>query len=175
MNNKVVYAYSRKDGTFYYIGIGSPSRPYSSSRTIPRPSDNKRIHILHRDLHEETSKEYEKKLIAFYGRKDLGEGLLRNKTDGGEGTFGLIRSQEQKDYISKLRQGWKPSEYMKEQQLKAVKGVKKSELHKKRIGLANKGVPRDTPKKPCPHCGRVMRVNNLPIHIKHKHKQLAES
>jgi hypothetical protein len=40
-------------------------------------------------------------MIAVFGRKDLGIGILRNRTDGGEGSFGVIRSEEWKRNISK--------------------------------------------------------------------------
>jgi hypothetical protein len=36
----------------------------------------------------------EKRLIALYGRKDLGSGSLYNKTDGGEGNSGRVISPE---------------------------------------------------------------------------------
>ena len=96
MNNFVVYAYCRKDGTFYYIGKGRPNRPYTwrGKRGINPPKDRSRILILHSGLQERVSLEYEVKLILFYGRKDLGTGLLKNRTDGGEGTCGWVPSQE---------------------------------------------------------------------------------
>lgn len=87
INNYVVYAYSRKDGTFYYIGKGRPQRPYSNRRHVKMPSDRSRIHILHKNLDEDTAYLYEEKLINFYGRKDLFPewGILRNMADGGRG------------------------------------------------------------------------------------------
>ena len=96
MNNFVVYAYCRKDGTFYYIGKGKPSRPYvwRGKRGINPPKDRSRILILHSSLQEKVSLEYEVKLILFYGRKDLGTGLLKNRTDGGEGICGWVPSEE---------------------------------------------------------------------------------
>jgi len=94
MNNFVVYAYCREDGTFYYIGKGKPDRPYSKRRKgINPPRDRSRILILHEGLSEGVSFEYEKKLILFYGRKDLETGLLRNKTNGGEGVSGWVPSE----------------------------------------------------------------------------------
>jgi hypothetical protein len=90
MNEFLVYAYCRVDGTFYYIGKGNRRRPYVNRGTkgVNPPGDRSRIIILHSALSEEKAFEYEKNLILFYGRKDLNTGLLKNRTDGGEGTSG---------------------------------------------------------------------------------------
>ena len=95
MDNFVVYAFCREDGTFYYIGKGRPRRPYGKRKEgIKPPSDKNRILILHSGLPEQTAFDYEKKLILFYGRKDQGTGLLRNMTNGGEGTAGWIPTEQ---------------------------------------------------------------------------------
>jgi hypothetical protein len=99
MDNFVVYAYCRKDGTFYYIGKGKPNRPYEwrGKRGINPPKDRSRVLILHSGLQEKISLEYEVKLILFYGRKDMGMGLLKNRTDGGDGTCGWVPSEEYRE------------------------------------------------------------------------------
>jgi hypothetical protein len=95
MDNFVVYAYCREDGTFYYIGKGSPRRPYGKRKEgIKPPKDKSRILLLHIGLSEKTAFTYEQKLILTYGRKDLGTGLLRNMTNGGEGVAGWIPDEE---------------------------------------------------------------------------------
>jgi hypothetical protein len=97
MDNFVVYAYCREDGTFYYIGKGQPGRPYRKRRKgARRPKDPSKILILHQGLSETTAFDYERKLILFYGRKDLGTGLLRNLTDGGEGATGWIITEAER-------------------------------------------------------------------------------
>ena len=99
MDNFVVYAYCRKDGTFYYIGKGRPHRPYvwRGKRGLNPPKDRSRVLILHSKLPEETALIYEKGLILFYGRKDTGTGILKNRTDGGEGTCGRVVSEEYRE------------------------------------------------------------------------------
>ena len=95
MDNFIVYAFCREDGTFYYIGKGRPRRPYGKRKEgLKPPRDRKRILTLHTGLSEQTAFDYEEKLILFYGRKDLGTGLLRNMTDGGEGVAGWIPDEE---------------------------------------------------------------------------------
>jgi hypothetical protein len=95
MSEFVVYAFCREDSTFYYIGKGRPQRPYESRKEgIKPPKDRSRILILHENLTEELAFQYEKKLIQFYGRMDLGEGLLRNMTNGGEGVAGWIPGED---------------------------------------------------------------------------------
>jgi hypothetical protein len=39
-------------------------------------------------------------MIAVFGRKDLGAGILRNRTDGGDGSSGAVRSEEWRRSIS---------------------------------------------------------------------------
>lgn len=85
-----VYQYIRKDGSPYYIGKGSGRRAYVKQRTIPKPTDNSRIRIIARHLSEPEAFLLETKLVALYGRVDLGTGILHNKTDGGDGGHNVV-------------------------------------------------------------------------------------
>ena len=85
-NGFYVYSYLREDLTPYYIGKGSGTRAWKKTRgEIGKPTDETRIVILNYDLSEEESFYIESNLIEQYGRLDLGTGILRNKTNGGEG------------------------------------------------------------------------------------------
>jgi len=101
MKNTVVYQWLRKDGTPYYIGIGNPRRPYTGRRVCGSPPSRERIVVLHENLDWQTACRIEKELIAFYGRKDMGTGVLRNLTDGGDGIHGLIFTQSHREKLSK--------------------------------------------------------------------------
>jgi len=92
------YAYLRKDGTPYYIGKGQKNRAYQSSgKPCAVPKNKKYIIFLKTLLFEEDAYKHEKYMIAVFGRKDLGTGILYNKTDGGEGGKGAIWTPEMRE------------------------------------------------------------------------------
>ena len=95
MDNFYTYAYLREDGTPYYVGKGKGLRAYGKrSKGVKPPKDKERILILKKRLSEQEAFRHEIYMIAVFGRKDLGTGILRNRTDGGEGPSGVIQSEE---------------------------------------------------------------------------------
>lgn len=158
-----VYAYLRQDGSPYYIGKGQGKRAIKK-HSISVPSDKSKIVFLECNLSDTGSLALERRYIRWYGRIDLGTGILRNQTDGGEGIGNPSESLRAR--WSSAKQGIKPNNFGKsyecgpsEAKSKSKQGTKNPQYNKPRtseerskisIGIA------ETWKRPiitCPHCG----------------------
>jgi hypothetical protein len=120
MENFYTYQYIRKDGTPYYVGKGSKYRAtVKQGRPCGIPTSKHRILIQYWESESEAF-EMEMWWIRFWGRKDLGTGILQNKSDGGEG-----RSN--------------PSEELRQKQIARQTGRVASDEQKRKASESNKG------------------------------------
>ena len=133
------YAYLRQDRTPYYIGKGKGNRAYHKFRGIPVPKDKSRIIFLKQNLTEQEAFKHEIYMIAVLGRKDLGTGILRNRTNGGEGASGAVRSEETKRKLSEANKGKNHPFYGKRGKDTPNYGKSHSEETKIKLSEANKG------------------------------------
>jgi len=139
MNNYYTYAYLRKDGTPYYIGKGSGKRLYrSGGRPCNSPPKN-RIIFLKQNITEEEAFKHEIYMIAVFGRKDLRTGILHNRTNGGDGSSGAIRSIELRQKISSSLKGRTFTREHLEKISIANRGRVVSEETKNKLSIINKG------------------------------------
>jgi len=108
----IVYQHRRKDtNEIFYIGIGKKIKRADSKYRRNKHWHNivnktsYEIQILYDNISWEEACAIERYLIALYGRRDLGFGPLVNMTDGGEGTIGIVVSEETKKKQSTSRSG----------------------------------------------------------------------
>jgi hypothetical protein len=133
------YLWLREDGTPYYVGKGEGRRAFVSyEHVVPRPKDSARI-VLQEHPSEDAAFFAEKFLIAYYGRKDLSLGCLRNRTDGGEGPAGHVCSEKTKAKIRATLTGRKFTPEHVARIANFHRGRKRSEETRRRIGDTSKG------------------------------------
>jgi len=84
MKSYYTYAYLKEDGMPYYIGKGKNNRWFDErGKNCKPPKDRSRIIKLKQNLTEEEAFRHEVYMIAVFGKKCDGTGILMNIADGG--------------------------------------------------------------------------------------------
>lgn len=146
MNDTCVYIHTRSDNVVFYVGIGSPDRPYQHTNR------NKHWHhttgkyawtvtILYQNLTWDHACVLEIELIKKY--REISGDKLCNQTIGGEGTKGLTGVKQSPESIEKRRvanTGKKRSEEARARMSASRKGIVFSEEHRAKIAEASRNM-----------------------------------
>jgi hypothetical protein len=142
-NDYYTYAYLREDGTPYYIGKGRGNRAFKNQGRCVSPPPRERILLLKTNLTEAEAFKHEIYMIAIFGRKDLGTGILYNFSDGGEGPSNpskeVREKRRQRMLGNKFKSGIKTPEDTKKKISEALTGRVVSEETGRKISAALKG------------------------------------
>ena len=139
-NQYYIYSYLREDLSPYYIGKGSGRRAYTKGpKEVKPPRDKSRVRILKADLTEEEAFLLEKLYILMFGRVDLGTGILRNRSDGGDGSSGRIASPEERKKRSEMMKGVKRPQWIYDKIAASNTGKKASAETRAKLSAVRKG------------------------------------
>jgi hypothetical protein len=150
-----VYAYLREDGSPYYIGKGKGKRAFSKQHSVRLPTKKSRIVFLETNLSDVGACALERRYIRWCGRKDLGTGILRNMTDGGDGTSGVIIPPGSRKYSEETKRKCSVASSKSSK----MKGKLHSEEAKRKMSICRQGTKHHNYGKPSYNKGRIW-VNN---------------
>lgn len=146
-----VYLISRLDGQPLYVGKGKGNRwrhhgkygrnkhllyimaqAKAEGRELPRMK-------IREGLTEDKAFEYERAVIAFFGREDLGTGMLVNLTEGGDGPSGYRYSDEERARHSERMKNRTMSPDWRANVSAGLKGKKKTPEHIAAAAVGQRG------------------------------------
>ena len=143
MNDTVVYRHIKPCEEVFYVGIGTPDRPYDRHHRnqfwhhVVKKYPDYKVDVVATGLSWEMACELEELMILEYGRRDLGTGTLVNLTNGGDGSKGVVRSEETRQKISAAKKGENAPWY----------GKKLSKEHRQKISAAKQNISQETRQK----------------------------
>jgi hypothetical protein len=94
--------------------------------------------VLKQGLTEEQAFALEKRTIKKYGRKDIGTGILVNRTSGGQGVGGAIFSEEHRKNLSISHTGKVAPPEVRKKMSMSHTGKVRSEEHKRNLSISLK-------------------------------------
>lgn len=147
----IVYVHKQLDGTPFYVGAGKDRNRANAKadrtdcwKEIANKGYN--IEILFDNLTLDEARQMERLVILIIGRKDLNQGPLINRTDGGDNIMddearlrhselfkGRIFSKEWREKLSAANRGKKASEETRAKLREARKNYKHSEETKQKL------------------------------------------
>jgi hypothetical protein len=153
-------------GTPYYVGKGKNTRAWRKTKS----GKERKVVIAESNLTEVGALALERRYIKWYGRKDLANGILNNKTDGGDGASGTKNvigtncnnprnsgKKHSESTIKSMSVAKTGKTYPKIS--KALQGKRRgirSEQWKDNIAIAKKGKKiKPQEKVQCPHCNKI--------------------
>ena len=160
----IVYAYiNSKTNLPYYIGKGKNDRAYSKQRNVSVPKDKSKIVFLEKNLTNIGALALERRYIEWYGRKDIGTGILLNKTEGGD-CPPIYRTEQHKESIRKatlkvIAEGRHNSRYINKQLVAEGRhNFLGGEVTRKQL---ENGTHASFNKVVCPHCNKKGAYYNM--------------
>lgn len=165
MNIYYVYAYlNQTTGKPYYIGKGKENRINAPHQNLNIPPDPKNRILLKENLSEQEALIIETEYIEKYGRKDLGTGILQNRTNGGVGGD-TSRYRDYKPLSDETKNKFRETKKKNNKPVwnKGKKGVTpgnkmpRDAEYRQKISETLRGYGQGIPKRKleCPHCGKV--------------------
>jgi len=162
--NYYIYAYiNRNTGFPYYIGKGCGNRAYiKRGRKISTPKDKSKIIIMEKNLSEIGALALERFYIRWYGRKDIGTGILMNGTDGGDGASGIIMPEPwnknlKKEQDQRLQEySLRSKKHMEEGRIHCISDWSKGKIFDLEHRNKLKQKANNRKKVKCEHCGKIV-------------------
>lgn len=140
-----VYAYLRskhgfgRKGTPYYVGIASRANRPFERHSCPIPTNRAYVRVMRSSLSRQEANKWEQRYVTKYGRKDLGTGILLNRTDGGDGSPGHVMPPEAVMRIAAAHRGKINSPETRARMSVAHKGKIISQEQREKLRHANLG------------------------------------